>query len=305
MRPPARRRLLLLPLLAALAACGDPGGAGASDSAVGSEDPGPSPDPSGHPVQVVDASGRTVTLEAPARRVVSLVPSATLTLDALGARDVLVGRTDFDTVSWAAHLPSVGGGLEPNLEAVVALAPDLVVRFAGEQDPETPRRLDGLGVPHVAVKPDGIADVLDVFRILGTLTGRSAAADSAARALEARLDSVRTAWAGGASPRVAYVLGGSPPWVAGPGTYIQELIELAGGENAFADLGSRYASVSPEEFVARELDVILVDRPGDLPTRLAGGVPVREVSGVLELPGPGIARAAAEVARLIHGPAPP
>lgn len=310
MSRPWTRGALLLPLgacLAALAGCGGEGGAGtpAGDAGEAGSATEVAASARSGPVQVRDAARRTVTLPGPAERVVSLVPSATLTLDALGARDVIVGRTDYDTVLWAAPIPSVGGGLDPNLEAIVALDPDLVVRFAGDQDPDTPERLDELGIPHVAVRPDGVADVLDAFRSLGTLVGRAAAADSAVRALESRLDSIRRAHAGGPAPRVAYVLGGSPPWVAGPGTYIQELIELAGGENAFGDLGSRYASVSPEEFVARDIDVVLVHQPGDLRKRLAGEIPIREVSDVVELPGPGLARAAAEVARLVHGTGPP
>lgn len=289
MPAPRVRGGLALPLLLAVAC-----GGGADRTAVA--------DPA---VTVPDAAGRTVALEEPARRVVSLVPSATLVLEALGARDRLVGRTDFDTATWAAELPSVGGGLEPNLEAVVSLRPDLVIRFAGEQDPATPARLDDLGIPHAAVRPDRIAGILESVRIVGQVVGRPAAADSLAHRLRAGLDSVGHAHEGRTSPRVAYVLGGTPPWVAGPGTYIHELIELAGAENVFAGLGSPYASVSPEEFVAREVDVILADQPGDVPPRLAGDVPVRQVSDALELPGPGVVRAAREVARLVHGTPPP
>lgn len=289
MPAPRARGGLALPLLLALACGGEADRTAVADPAVA----------------VTDAAGRTVALAEPARRVVSLVPSATQVLEALGAGERLVGRTDFDTATWAAGIPSVGGGLEPNLEAVVSLRPDLVIRFAGEQDPATPARLDDLGVPHAAVRPDRIAGILESVRIVGEMVGRPAAADALARRLRAGLDSVGHAHEGGASPRVAYVLGGTPPWVAGPGTYIHELIELAGAENAFAGLGSPYASVSPEEFVAREVHVILADQPGDVPPRLAGDVPVRLVSDALELPGPGVVRAAREVARLVHGTPPP
>ena len=103
--------------------------------------------------------------------------------------------------------------------------------------------------------------------------------------------------------RVAYVLGGNPPWVAGSGTYIQELIELAGGENVFADLTRLYSAVSPEEMVAREIDVILMPRGADFDRALAGTTPIREVGDALELPGPAVVRAAREVARIIHGAA--
>src|SRR5690606_182581 len=162
-RPVMRRRPARLPvllLLATVAGCGPGSESGESDASGG-------PVSREQSVELVDASGRTVTLPRAASRIVSLVPSATLTLHALGAADRLVGRTDYDTESWAADLPSVGGGLDPDLETIVALRPDLVVRFAGEQDPRTPARLDDLGIPHVAVRPDRVDDVYRTVEILG------------------------------------------------------------------------------------------------------------------------------------------
>lgn len=251
-------------------------------------------------VSVVDSDGRTIRLDAPADRVVSLVPSATLTLQALGAADVLVGRTDFDTASWAAGVPSVGGGIQPSLESIVALDPDLVVRFGGSQDPTTPARLDDIGIAHVAIRPDRVEDVLATIRVLGTLVGRDPRADSLVRTLRSELAAVRRRAEGREPVVVAYVLGGSPPWVAGPGTYIDELIGIAGGVNAFSDLESLYAAVSPEQFRGRDIDVILTPGPGTLPSRLTRGLTVAEVSDVLELPGPGVGRAAAEVAAILE-----
>ncbi|MFQ5536272.1 MAG: ABC transporter substrate-binding protein [Gemmatimonadota bacterium] len=257
----------------------------------------------GHPpaldaITLVDAAGDTLTLPTPAQRVISLVPSATLTLDALGARALLVGRTDYDTVAWAAKIPSVGGGLHPSLEATVALHPDLVIRFAGPQDPDTPRRLRELGIAQLAVRPDRIADIFETIRLVGRAVGKDAQADSLADALGRSLDALgREAKAlPGPPPRVAFVLGGSPPWVAGPGTYIDELITLAGGVNVFADLEHPYSSVSPEVFLSRRIDVVLTPAPATLDSRLLAGVRVEKVSGSVELPGPNVVEAAREVA---------
>ncbi len=251
-------------------------------------------------VVVVDADGERVSLPRPARRIVSLVPSATLTLGALGAATDLVARTDFDTASWAATLPSVGGGLQPSIEAIVAVRPDLVIRFGGTQDTKTPARLKELGIPQISVRPDRIQDVLHVVTLLGQVTGRSAAADSLVRSLRTRLGAVHRAVAGLPEVRTAYILGGSPPWVAGPGTYIDELITLGGGVNVFSDLGTKYASVSPEELVARHIDVVLTPPSSDFDHRLLDGIPVRTVRGALELPGPAMADAARDIARLLH-----
>ena len=273
---------------------------GPSDAPARGTAEGTLPGVSAGPISLTDAEGRQVHLPGPAERVLSLVPSATQTLAALGASGLVVARTDHDTVSWAHGLPSVGGGLQPSLEAIVAARPDLVVRFAGPQDTRTPAALDELGIAHVGIRPDRIADALDAIRLLGEATGRGAAADSLVRRLQAGLDSVRAASAGLPRVRVAYVLGGDPPWVAGPGTYIQELLEIAGGENAFADLGSLYAAVSPEEFLARDIHLILTPAAGRLDARVTAGLRVVQVGDALEFPGPGVAEAARTVAALLR-----
>lgn len=246
-------------------------------------------------VTVVDSDGRTVHLSAPAERIVSLVPSATLTLERIGAQETVVARTDYDTVSWARSLPSVGGGLQPSMEAIVAALPDLVIRFGGSQDPRTPAGLDDLGIRHVAIRPDRVADVLDVIRLLGVVTGLERTADSLASSLQDSLDAIHARSADKPRLRVAYVVGGTPPWVAGPGTYIDELIQLAGGVNVFADLDQLYASVSPEEFLAREIDVVMISRGTNFDRRLVAGARFVEVGDAMELPGPGVAAAAREV----------
>lgn len=289
-----RRRLrprLVVLLLLALGACERPEAA----RDVGAPEPGT--------VTLVDADGRTLRLAAPARRIVSLVPSATLTLAELGAAEAVVARTDHDTAGWTTALPSVGGGLEPSLEAVAAARPDLVVRFGGPQDPRTPAMLDDLGIAHVAIRPDGVEDIFETASLLGTATGRTAEAQALVDRLRAGLDSVRAAAASLPQVRAAYVLGGSPPWVAGPGTYIHELLTLAGGENAFADLGSLYASVSVEAFVARRIDVLLTPRKGGLDARVTAKARVVEMGDAVELPGPGVVAAAWAVLRALHGEA--
>jgi ABC-type Fe3+-hydroxamate transport system substrate-binding protein len=257
--------------------------------------------PQGDAIAVVDASGRELVLAHPARRVVSLVPSATETLRALGAERSLVGRTDFDSAPWVSGVPSVGGGLEPNLEAIVTLAPDLVVRFAGDQDPGTRRRLDELGIPHVAVRPDRVSDIYATARLMGRVTGREVEADSLVASVRDGLEDIARLVSAWPRLRVAYVLGGSPPWVAGPETYISEVLSLIGGDNVFADLDALYAAVSPEEIVTREIDVVLVSRRGEFDESLARGARIAAIGDMLEIPGPGVVEAAGRVAELLHG----
>lgn len=249
---------------------------------------------------VVDAAGRAHPLGDPPRRLVSLVPAATETLVALGAADLLVGRTDYDRGSELRALPSVGGGLQPNMEELLALEPDLVVRFAGPSDPGTPERLDRAGIPHFAVRPDGVADVREMIVELGSLVGRRRAAAALVDSLEARLARVRAAVAGREPVRVAYLLGGSPPWVAGPNTFIHELIETAGGVNAFEDLGDLYAPVSVEELLARDIDLFVVAAGTELDRRVRDRAPVRVAPEGLERPGPYLGASAAAMAGLLH-----
>ncbi len=288
---PAPRPVTALALLLLSAACGPTSGPPANDEAAPTEE-----------VRTFeDADGREVRLEVPVRRVVSLVPSATLTLDAIGARSVLVARTDYDTASWTADLPSVGGGLEPSLETIVSLHPDVVIRFGGPQDPTTPARLDDLEVPQFTIRPDVIEDVLSIADLLGRMTGHEEGADSLVARLRSELDAVRVRWAGTPPVRTAYVMGGDPPWVAGSGTYVDELISLAGGDNVFSDLGTLYASVSPEELVARDVDVVLLSAGSAFDRSRVGDARVVEVGDVVGIPGPSVAEAARVVAGALHG----
>ena len=260
---------------------------------------GPETAGASYPVQLVDAVGRLHTFEAAPRRIASLVPSATEALLAMGLADRLVGRTDFDRVPELDGLPSVGGGLQPNLEILVSLDLDLVIRFAGDSDLATAERLTELGIPHFAVQPDGIEDVLTIIRDLGRIAGASDAADTMLREIRDTLDDVVRRVGNLPKPRVAYILGGDPPWVAGPGTYIDELMALAGGKNVFDDLGPLYAPVSMEALLDRDLDLILLSNGLTPPSPLAH-VPSAVLPSSVEIPGPGLGQAARDIAVLIH-----
>ncbi len=98
---------------------------------------------------------------------------------------------------------------------------------------------------------------------------------------------------------MAYLLGGEPPWVAGPGKFIDELIAVAGGENVFDDLGTLYAPVSMEALLDRDLDLILLSEGLTSPSPLAH-VPSAFLPASVEIPGPGLGQAARDIARLIH-----
>jgi len=280
--------------LALLTGCGGDGHAPEAPDGAG-----PTNDTSGFPVAIVDDEGARISLSAAPTRIVSLVPSSTEILRAIGLTDHLVGRTDFDTDPDLAHLPSVGGGLEPSPERLISLEPDLVIRFGGESDRATPGHLDRSGIPHIAVRPDRIRDIRRIIALLGDATGRPESADSLLQVMDEELEALTRAVEGVSRPSVAFVLGGDPPWLVGPDTYLNELLELAGARNAFTDVGRDYAPMSVEEILRREVDLLLALPDARIPSALRD-LPLRRVPGELQLPDHRVARSARILARTLH-----
>src|SRR5207244_3015942 len=164
-----------------------------------------------------DMLGREVTLAAPPARIVSLVPSVTEILYALGAEERLVGVTDFcDYPPAARQRPSVGGMVNPNLEAIIALKPDLVIATTEGNSEETFAQLKRLGIPTYLVAAHLVSDVTDLIARLGALTGRERAMGPVLARLERRIEAVKRAVAPQPRPRVLYVLWPEPPIVPGP-----------------------------------------------------------------------------------------
>jgi iron complex transport system substrate-binding protein len=266
-------------------------------------------------VQVVDDAGRTIALPHPARRVISLIPAQTEVIAALAGADVLIARTAWDRDPALAALPSVGNALTPSVEWLAAQRPDLVVAWPDAQSRDVVRRLGDVGLAVYTSRVESIAGIRSTIRRLGTLLGADARADSLVHALDAQLDSVRAAVVGRARPTVLYLLHADPPMAAGPGTFIDELIELAGGRNVFADLGQLWPNVALEEIVRRQPDVIIRPTEAALADPLAGlagrpgwrelrAVRAGRVYGVdpdfYNRPGIGVAEAARGLARRIH-----
>jgi len=207
-------------------------------------------------ITVTDDAGRVVTLPAPARRVVSLAPSSTELLFALGAGEQVVGRTTWCKYPPAAlAVPVVGDGLNPNLEAVAARRPDLVVLYRSPLNETAAAQLARIAIPAVLVKQDRLEDVARAARLLGTLTGHAAAGDSIATAVDTAL---RTAPPSSRHVRLAFLVWDNPPMVIGRGSYLDQLAGLAGAVNVFRDIAAASATVSLETIAARDPEVIVV-----------------------------------------------
>src|SRR2546427_5751880 len=139
-------------------------------------------------LSLTDQTGRRLTLAAPPHRIVSLVPSVTEVLFAIGAQDLLAGVTDFcDYPPAARGKPSVGGMVAPSLETIVTLKPDLVVATTSGNREETFVQIERLKIPIYLVNPERAADMLDLISRLGALTGHDGAAARLVAALDARI----------------------------------------------------------------------------------------------------------------------
>jgi cobalamin transport system substrate-binding protein len=208
---------------------------------------------------LTDQTGRVLTLPAPPRRIVSLVPSVTEMLFAVGAQDVLVGVTDFcDYPAVARAKPSVGGMLAPSLETIVALKPDLVMATTAGNRQETFAQLERLGIPVYLVNPARVADVFDLVSRLGALTGHDGDAARLVAALETRIKVVTARVGSLRRPRVLYVVWPEPLIVPGRGALVSELLALAGADSVTADAGEAYPRYSLEAAVARSPEIIIL-----------------------------------------------
>lgn len=211
------------------------------------------------PIVVSDGAGKLVRMTHPARRVVSMLPSGTEMLQSLGALDRVVGRTDYDRMPEVAALPSVGGGLTPNIEAIVALSPDLVLTWeGGKADDPIRSALERAGIAVYGMATRDTTDVFRTLRDLAHLIGRDSAGVAVAGQLGGELADVRKSVAGRRVPTVLLLLWGEPPMTAGPATFVSQVIGVAGGRTAFPDLAKDWMQVSVEQVVNRDPDVIVL-----------------------------------------------
>lgn len=234
---------------------------------------------------------------SPATRVVTLAPSLTETVLALGAGEALVGVSRFDERAEVQGLPRVGGFNDVSLEAVVALKPHLVVVQKAPANQKSVETLARLGVPVLAVPLTTVADVASAMRELGKALGREAKAAELVQALEAARASERAQAPKGPKRRVLLVYGFEPLVVAGPGSFAHELLEDCGVVNAAERAPTAYPTYSVEKAVALVPDVV-VDA-SDLmegKAQLEGLAPLRRAKWVklpdkaLLQPGPALAK---------------
>ena len=256
-------------------------------------------------------------------RVVSLSPSTTEAMFAVGAGELLVGRSRFcDFPEAVTALPSVGGFADPNMEAILALRPTMVIGSQGPAGPALEERLRGQGLATAFDATDSIDQIGMMMRALGDRFDRKIAASAAVVALDKRVARIEK-WgnvqsSAGKPVTVVMVFDAKPVFVAGPGSFADELIRKAGATNAIK-AGGKWPTIDVERLLKLDPDVIVdamnVGHGGasklgeatgwDTLRAVKEGRVRRLTSAVALRPGPRIADGLAGVARAIFGKAPP
>jgi iron complex transport system substrate-binding protein len=248
------------------------------------------------------------------KRIVSLAPSVTETLFALGLGDRLVGVTTFcDYPPEAQRIPKIGDFINPNVEAILAKRPDLVIGVSGATDPDKAREMERLGLKVTLLSVSSLKEILRSIRLIAGVVGRQAAGERLVSSLQAQISRVQK-MVGGAPRRSVLIVVGLQPLIAvGKKNFIDELITLAGGENITGSVSQPWLNLPAEYVVAKAPQVIIEAGMGTEQEESGKGwADLKSIPAVKERriysyrsdkilrPGPRFGEALEEIARLIH-----
>lgn len=315
MRP--LRSALALSVLLLAAACGEEPSQPVGTAAPATSPAGSNADASTFPVTITDDDGVTVTIETEPQRIVTFAPSLTEIVFALGLGERLVGVSGpFDDYpSEAAEIEKVGGagdfGVDPNVEKVVSLDPDVFLTIAGGD--RWKDRLRELGVPVVTLDAVDLDDLMDDIEVAGRLTGATQEAATIVADLRAQAADVEARVAGETPVTCFYETFYPPLYTVGPETFIYDLLRRAGCDPITSSAGQPYPQWAIEDVVAQGPDVYLVSsesgtsaggvarRPGfDAIEAVEAGRVVLIDSDLAERPGPRIVLGLRAIARALH-----
>ncbi len=262
---------------------------------------------------VHDGLGRPVEVPLRPRRIVSLAPSVTDSLFALGAEDRVVGVSDFcELPRGNRSIARVGGLLNPSLEVIRGLEPDLLIGTTSGNDPSLGRQAATLGLPLYTIDVPDVDRILDAIRDLALLLGEETRGHESAENLRTRLEAVRARVSKRRSPRVLFIVWGEPLVVPGGSSFLNDALARSGGDSITADASAAWPSFDVESAIARAPEVILTtSRNSAFLDRLRhdpawAGVPaVRTgrlivVGEAIERPGPRVISGIEEVAAALH-----
>ena len=213
-------------------------------------------------ITVTDDLGRLISITSAPQRIVSLAPSNTEILFALGLGDRVVGVTTYcnyppqvESLKDSGKIDVVGGYVDPDLEKILSLRPDLVVA-SQIHDSGVVSLLEKQKIPVFVVDPSNLSGILLSIEKVGKITGRATEATALTQQMQSRIKAVSDKVSSLPKKRVLYVVWHDPVQTAASGTFEDEIIEKAGGVNIFHDL-SGYAEVDPEAIAVRNPEVII------------------------------------------------
>ena len=211
-----------------------------------------------------DDTGQEVRLKAPAKRIVTLAPHAAESLYAAGAGDRLVGTVEYsDYPPEAKKVARVGGYSRVDLEAVVALKPDLVIAWQSGNNMAQVDKLKALGLTAYVFQPNTMEDIADQLERLGQLAGSELSAHAAAESFRQRLGKLQSSNAKKSKVRVFYQIWKAPLMTVGGPQIISDAIRLCGGDNVFGNLGQMAPTVSVEAVLEADPEAIVATGMGD------------------------------------------
>ena len=220
--------------------------------------------PASADIRVTDDAGRTVVLAAPAQRIVSLAPHVTELLYAAGAGAKVVGAVQYSDYPEAAKaLPRVGGYTAVDMEAVVALKPDLVIAWKSGNRNQQYDRLEKMGIPVFVNEPRSLDDVARSLETFGRLAATPTEAGVAATAFRARRDALAARYAQRPPVEVFYQIWNKPLMTINGKHLISDVMALCGGHNVFADLPILAPTVTEEAVLAAAPQAIIASGMGD------------------------------------------
>ena len=212
---------------------------------------------------VIDEAGRRVTLPDHPHRIISLVPSVTDALFALGAGADVVAVSDFTTYpAEALKKPSVGSPMQPSMETILSFHPDVVLGIQTSSPIDALLQIERLGVPVYLVNPRGLEGILRSVTSLGQALHRESDAARLVASLTRRIDRVRSRTQGLSRPTLFMPIWYDPIMTIGKNAFITEIIAVAGGRSITDDLTPEWPQISLEALVARKPDALLLIRDG-------------------------------------------
>ncbi|MDR2720010.1 MAG: cobalamin-binding protein [Nitrososphaerota archaeon] len=271
------------------------------------------------PVTVTDDDGTEVTINSVPQRIVSLAPSSTEALFAVGAGDQVIGVTDFCDYPQAVitgketgRITSIGNYWMPAIEPIIALEPDLVIACGGGASDEAASKLRSMGYTVIVLDPHTVNDVINNLDVVGKATGHEKEAISVMDSLYARVDAIANKIADITDkPKIYVEISDDPLMTVGPDSYMEDLIVLAGGKNIFDDALTPYPVIGSEGVISKNPDIILsAFTPIDSFSARSGWSSINAIKndqvykleddGIYVRPGPRFIDALEDLSQIIH-----